>query len=245
MSGNTEPSKPGTLRSILKLAATIGESVVSVRTAIVAIGAIITGISTFVSVAFGSGSVALEEAIKTEHGARGVVHSAQKDSAAAMVEYICEEIPDSCATEWQKDQIRSGIRDSFRIGTAVTVAEEMIKVHSLADLPEADPFKLQSDLRIAISLAISGSLPVQFDTAHTAVADYSGYFGAEPRYANLVWDWIVAQVRCEALKATPELVEKPAWWRDWLLGGGAALGGIMVGGVIGAWLWSLGRRTGG
>lgn len=213
----------------------------SAGTIVVAVAAIITAATGLIALEFGGGTLALEGALVDRNDALTASASAERDATAKIVEVVCREESELCSTSFLRNSAEAAIQGAFEVARGLTVASETRNVVGPADLPELLLPTLENRLKLAIVSGINGQLQIKDETVQEAV-DNSGYFGADHDYAGRVLTLVGAEVRVKSLVASPDLVEKPKWWRDWLLGGGIAIGFVMIGGVLGHLLWRESRH---
>ena len=241
-SGSHPPGKNRTrLGTLVPFLPSMGDVLPLIKGIIVALGVLLASFTTVVSLVFGGGSPALEGAITDEQLAERVLADAQEVCAANAAASICQNDPVQCETPFLKNNLEDAIASGFEAGTLVTLDKWTEDVMSLEDLPSWTIFYLENELTPGIRMAICGNTYEDVATVDTALKG-CGCFGSENSYAHLVEDLANKQVIRRTLQGVPHLVEKPEWWRDWLLGGGLAVGGMMVGGVIGAVLWQRTSR---
>lgn len=203
------------------------------------IGVIIVITSPVFAVIFGSGSLALDQALAEERAAAVEVDVARDAAVPVILGRICEEENHLCSSLHLRNSTEDVILSAFELGTRLTMEVVTRDVRGPSDLKLPSPPILENHLMMAIGSNIEGSLQIERAVVDDTLQNCADYFGDKHEYARLVSRLTTAEVTRKALEASPGLVEKPEWWRDWLLGGGMALGGAMVtGAVVGAWLWS-------
>lgn len=234
----TGPSEPGSQPPTGGLLGRIAAMLSLVQGAIVALGVIILTASTTISAVLGGGSLPLENAIREEQEARDALAVVQEECTCTMTEFICGKKDDLCRTPYLRNIVESTVQIGIEMGTALVIGGQTRNVVGLEDLPPKKLASLENDLRITVELAIHNILGIELATVHEGL-EKCECFGGKHQYARLVQKLTIAQVVHEALETSPKLVEKPKWWRDWLLGGGIAAGALMVGGVVGVVVWRL------
>jgi hypothetical protein len=222
--------------------ATVAGFVFSTKTIVVSLAALLTTLTTAISVVFGGGSLALEQAINDERAAERNLANERQDCAVKAADVVCDYEEELCATPWYRNSTEGAIENGFEAGTELMIHTWTMDVEGPQDLVPKRISDLENELRGHIESQIYGNLGVDRAIVSSAAED-CGCFGDEHQYAHLVEETVNSQVKRRALEGVPDLVEKPRWWRDWLLGGGLAVSGLMVGAVLGPFVWEwISRR---